>query len=45
LRFSELDEVFTPPIRASERFRSAFAEAAFELAQPGPLRAVERVAA
>jgi mannitol 2-dehydrogenase len=37
--FLELNEVFTAPLRGSERFRRTFAEAASELARAGPLGA------
>jgi len=40
--FLELEEVFTPPLRESERFSAAFAEASAELAGLGPLGAIER---
>jgi mannitol 2-dehydrogenase len=40
LRFLELEEVFTPPLRRSERFRSLFAAAADDLANLNPLDAV-----
>ncbi|HET6171701.1 MAG TPA: mannitol dehydrogenase family protein [Gaiellales bacterium] len=43
--FLELDDVFTPPLRESERFRHAFAQAAGSLAQYGPLGALERLLA
>jgi mannitol 2-dehydrogenase len=45
LAFLELDEVFTPPLRASERFRNAFATAAADLARLGPMGAIESVVA
>jgi mannitol 2-dehydrogenase len=45
LAFLELDEVFTPRLRTSERFRAAFAGAAADLARLGPLRAIEQVLA
>jgi mannitol-1-phosphate/altronate dehydrogenase len=44
LAFLELDEVFTPPLRESEQFRDAFAQAAGSLAELGPLGAIERLA-
>lgn len=44
LAFLELDTVFTAPLRASEMFRQAFAAAHRDLAELGPLRAIERVA-
>jgi mannitol 2-dehydrogenase len=37
--------IFTAPIRASERFRTAFADAAGSLAEQGPLGAIERLLA
>jgi mannitol 2-dehydrogenase len=43
LAFLELDEVFTAPLRESEDFRAAFARAARDLADNGPLRAIENV--
>jgi mannitol 2-dehydrogenase len=43
LAFLELDEVFAPRLRASERFRDAFAAAAADLASVGPLVAIENV--
>jgi mannitol 2-dehydrogenase len=43
LAFLELDEVFTPPLRESERFRDAFGAAASGLASRGPLGAIESV--
>jgi mannitol 2-dehydrogenase len=43
LAFIELDEVFTPPLRGSARFRDAFAHAAGSLAELGPLGAIERL--
>ena len=43
LAFLELDEVFTPKLRASKRFRDAFAAAAADLASLGPLGGVENV--
>jgi mannitol 2-dehydrogenase len=45
LAFLELDEVFTPRLRTSERFRAAFAAEAADLAQLGPLGAIENVLA
>jgi mannitol 2-dehydrogenase len=45
LAFLELDEVFTPKLRASERFRDAFAAAADQLAHVGPGRAIESILA
>jgi mannitol 2-dehydrogenase len=43
LAFLELDEVFTTQLRASERFRDAFAAATAELARLGPSGAIESV--
>jgi mannitol 2-dehydrogenase len=43
LAFLEFDEVFTPPLRTSERFREAFAGAAADLMRLGPLGAMENV--
>jgi mannitol 2-dehydrogenase len=43
--FLELDEVFTPRLRDSERFRDAFAGATRALAEHGPTGAMERVTA
>src|SRR5256885_2522085 len=45
LTFLELDEVFSPPLRESERFRQAFSETSRSLAADGPLGAVERLLA
>jgi len=45
LSFLDLDEVFTPELRASERFRDAFTAAAADLATLGPLNAIENVVA
>jgi mannitol 2-dehydrogenase len=45
LAFLELDEVFTPRLRTSERFRAAFAAEADDLAWLGPLGAIENVLA
>ena len=42
LAFLELDEVFTPALRESERFHAAFAHAAGSLAEFGPLGAIEK---
>jgi mannitol 2-dehydrogenase len=42
LAFLELDQVFTPPLHASEQFRDAFAAAAGDLAGRDPLDAIER---
>jgi mannitol 2-dehydrogenase len=41
LAFLELDDVFTPRLRTSERFRDAFAAAATVLEQSGPHGAME----
>jgi mannitol 2-dehydrogenase len=43
LAFLELGEVFTPQVRASERFRRAFTAAAADLASVGPLEAMKNV--
>jgi mannitol 2-dehydrogenase len=43
LAFLELDEVFTPALRASQRFRAAFVAGAAALARLGPLGAIENV--
>ena len=45
LAFLELEEVFTPRLRESERFRATFAEAAADLAKRGPIGAIESVLA
>jgi mannitol 2-dehydrogenase len=45
LAFLELDEVFTPRLRVSERFRDAFTAAAADLEQRGPHGAIETVLA
>ena len=45
LAFLELDEVFTPGQRASDRFRGAFAAASADLARLSPLGAIENVLA
>jgi mannitol-1-phosphate/altronate dehydrogenase len=45
LAFLELDEVFSPPLRESERFRQAFSEASRSLAAEGSFGAVERLVA
>jgi mannitol 2-dehydrogenase len=42
LGFLELDEVFTPPVRESPRFREAFAAASRTLAEHGPIAALEQ---
>jgi mannitol 2-dehydrogenase len=43
LAFLELDEVFTAPLRQDEAFRAAFARAARDLADNGPLQAIENL--
>jgi len=43
LAFLDLDEVFTPGLRASERFRAAFVAGAAALARLDPLGAIEKV--
>jgi mannitol 2-dehydrogenase len=43
LAFLELDEVFTPPLRANERFRAAFSAASADLESVGPLGAIEKI--
>ena len=43
--FLELDQVFTPPLRESDRFGGAFEAAARELAGRGPLGAIEHILA
>ena len=43
LAFLDLDEVFTPRLRANARFRDAFATAAADLASVGSLGAIENV--
>jgi mannitol 2-dehydrogenase len=43
LAFLELDEVFPPQLRTSERMRDAFAAAAADLSRLGPLGAIENV--
>jgi len=45
LTFLELNEVFSHPLRESERFRQAFSEASRSLAADGSLAAVERLLA
>ena len=45
LTFLELDEVFSPPLRESERFRQAFSEASRSLAADGSFGAVEQLLA
>jgi mannitol-1-phosphate/altronate dehydrogenase len=42
--FLDLDEVFTPSLRESARFRKAFAATAADLARLGPRGAIEQVA-
>jgi mannitol 2-dehydrogenase len=41
--FLDLDEVFTPPLRESERFRDAFTSATADLVKLGPHGAIERL--
>jgi mannitol 2-dehydrogenase len=41
LAFLELEEVFTPRLRGSDRFRDAFTAAAADLADRGPFGAIE----
>ena len=43
LTFLDLEDVFTPRVRGSERFRQAFATAAADLGNRGPLKAIESV--
>jgi len=43
LAFLELDEVFTAPVRNAKSFRDAFAAASRDLAEHGPIEAIERV--
>jgi mannitol 2-dehydrogenase len=45
LVFLDLEEVFTPSLRGSERFRDAFAASAAALETLGPLGAIEKVLA
>jgi mannitol-1-phosphate/altronate dehydrogenase len=45
LTFLELDEVFSPALRESERFRQAFSKASRSLAADGSFGAVERLLA
>jgi mannitol 2-dehydrogenase len=45
LAFLELAEVFTPSLRQSARFREAFKASASDLAQLGPLGAIEKAVA
>ena len=40
--FLEFDQVFTPPLRGSDRFRNAFVEASAALAERGSIGAMER---
>jgi mannitol 2-dehydrogenase len=44
LAFLELDQVFTPPLRESPRFRDAFVAATSDLVTLGPLGAIEKAA-
>jgi mannitol 2-dehydrogenase len=41
--FLELDDVFTPPLRGSKRFRDAFTASAADLVRLGPHGAIERL--
>jgi mannitol 2-dehydrogenase len=43
LAFLELDEVFTPGLRASDRFRDAFSAAVSDLAKLNPTDAIQNV--
>jgi mannitol 2-dehydrogenase len=43
LAFLELEEVFTPPLRNSARFREAFEVTSRQLAEAGPLPALEQL--
>jgi mannitol 2-dehydrogenase len=43
LGFLELEEVFTPALRESSRYRDSFANASRSLAENGPLGAIERL--
>jgi mannitol 2-dehydrogenase len=43
LAFLELEEVFTPQLRTSKRFRGAFVAGADDVARLGPLGAIENV--
>jgi mannitol 2-dehydrogenase len=43
LAFLELEDVFTPPLRNSARFREAFEVTSRQLAEVGPLPAIEQV--
>jgi mannitol 2-dehydrogenase len=43
LRFLELHEVFTPPLRESPRFRDAFASASRDLERYGPMGSIATV--
>jgi mannitol 2-dehydrogenase len=45
LAFLELEEVFTPALRESDRFRDSFAQASRTLAEHGSLGAIERLGA
>jgi mannitol 2-dehydrogenase len=45
LAFLELEDVFAPPLRANERFRTAFAAASADLESVGPLGAIENAVA
>jgi mannitol 2-dehydrogenase len=45
LTFLALDEVFSPPLRESERFRQAFSEASRSLAADGSFGALDRLLA
>jgi mannitol 2-dehydrogenase len=44
LAFLQLEEVFSPPLRESQRFREAFRASAVDLAQLGPIGAIEKAA-
>ena len=41
--FLELDQVFTPRLRQSERFRGAFVAASIALAERGSIGALQRL--
>jgi mannitol 2-dehydrogenase len=41
--FLDLDDVFTPPLRESDRFRDAFTSASADLVKLGPYGAIEHV--
>jgi hypothetical protein len=43
--FLDLDEVFTPPLRESGRFRDAFTSATADLVKLGPHGAIEHLPA